>query len=176
MKKSPHSSLRRDRNKKPFYETDEETVSDDHSNGVDASSAVIPKPPTIHSATQTEVFWPMPYEHLFLSIFPSLRDDLTEVKSTAKIPIPATALHQTVEPNRPSLYDLLDKYVEGCVAAENQNSKEQLQLIQDQVKLLQQELLFERYRRETHAYKNRTLQSDAKNTRLLEECNSALVS
>lgn len=176
MKKSLHASLPKDCNKKPFYETDEEIVSEDHSNGVAASSALISKPPTIHSATQTEVFWPMPYEHLFLLIFPSLRDDLTEVKTTAKIPTPGTALHRTIEPNRPSLYDLLDKYVEGCAAAENQNSKDQVQLIQDQVKLLQQQLLFERHRRETHAYKNRTLLSNAKNIRLLEEHNSALVS
>ncbi|CAH1133007.1 unnamed protein product [Ceutorhynchus assimilis] len=161
VKKSPHVPS------KPFYETDEETVSEDQvsniSNGVDAKS----KNSKSSTQTQTDVFWPMPYEHLFLNIFPSLKEDSIEIKASPA-PSPAPVFNQMIEPCKPSLYDILDKYIEKCVATSDSNS------LRDQLQLVHQQLYFERHRRETHAYRNRTLLSDAKSTRLLEECNSAL--
>nr|CAH7719168.1 unnamed protein product [Callosobruchus chinensis] len=54
------------------------------------------------------------------------------------------------------------------------NDRNTVQYLKDQLQLVHQHLLFERHRREIHAYRNRRLLSDAKSTRLLEECNSAL--
>lgn len=48
-------------------------------------------------------------------------------------------------------------------------------LVKNQLQLLHQQLLFERHRRETHAYGNRRLLADARNIRAFEEHNSALV-
>lgn len=45
-----------------------------------------------------------------------------------------------------------------------------------QIQLVQQQLLFERYRREAFSSRNRKLLADAKNIKALEEYNSALVS
>ncbi|KAL1517767.1 hypothetical protein ABEB36_001491 [Hypothenemus hampei] len=170
MKKSPQVSSKDNRNK-PFYETDEETVSEDqvsvNSNGLDAKIKK-QKFPAVNSATQTDVFWPMPYEHLFLNIFPSLKEESMDIKPSPA-PSPAPVLHQPLEIYKPSLYDILDKYIEYCVATTDNNNS-----LRDQLQLSHQQLLFERHRRETHAYRNRRLLSDAKNTRLLEEYNSAL--
>ncbi|XP_060535655.1 hamartin isoform X2 [Cylas formicarius] len=158
-------------NKKPFYETDEETVSADRvestsnaPNGLNVKEHKKEPPKHMTVTTQTDNFWPMPYEHLFLNIFPSL--EASEVKpSPAPSPAP---LNTSQEKCQPSLYEILDRYIEkASSAADTKNLNEQLQL-------LHQQLLFERYRRETHAYRNRRLLSDAKNTRLLAECNSAL--
>ncbi|XP_076272386.1 hamartin-like isoform X3 [Rhynchophorus ferrugineus] len=135
------------------------------SNGVDVKSSK-QKFVLIHAHTQTEVFWPMPYEHLFLMIFPSLKEESIDAKLSPS-PSPALAL-QSAEQYKPSLYDILDKYIESCVATADNNT------IKDQLQLVHQQLLFERHRREVHAYGNRRLLSDAKSTRLLEECNSAL--
>ncbi|XP_019761894.1 hamartin isoform X3 [Dendroctonus ponderosae] len=170
MKKSPHVPAKGNKSR-PFYETDEETLSGDqastHSNGLDMKAKKMNFPVT-SSATQTEVFWPMPYEHLFLNIFPSLKEEAPEMRPSST-PSPAPALHQGMEPYKPSLYDILDKYIENCVATVDSNNA-----LKDQLQLIYQQFLFERHRRETHAYRNRRLLSDAKNTRLLEEYNSAL--
>ncbi|XP_050300815.1 hamartin isoform X2 [Anthonomus grandis grandis] len=167
MKKTPYILPK----SKPFYETDEETVSEDqgsnHSNGVEGRSRRQKFSALMDSATQTEVFWPMPYEHLFLNVFPSLKEESLEVKPSP-VPSPAPALNQVVETYKPSLYDILDKYIEKSVATGDSNT------LREQLQLLHQQFLFERHRRETHAYRNRRLLSDAKSTRLLEECNSAL--
>ncbi|XP_066138262.1 hamartin-like isoform X1 [Euwallacea fornicatus] len=164
IKKSPHPTHKGNKTR-PFYETDEETMSEDQSNGLCEERK---KHKSMNSATQTEVFWPMPYEHLFLNIFPSLKEESAEIKPSP-VPSPAPVLHQVMDPYRPSLYDILDKYIDNTVATIDNNHS-----LRDQVQLIHQHFLFERHRRETHAYRNRRLLSDAKNTRLLEEYNSAL--
>ncbi|XP_066249925.1 hamartin isoform X2 [Euwallacea similis] len=164
IKKSPHPTHKGNKTR-PFYETDEETMSEDQSNGLCEERK---KHKSMNSATQTEVFWPMPYEHLFLNIFPSLKEESAEIKPSP-VPSPAPVLHQAMDPYRPSLYDILDKYIDNTVATIDNNHS-----LRDQVQLIHQHFLFERHRRETHAYRNRRLLSDAKNTRLLEEYNSAL--
>lgn len=50
------------------------------------------------------------------------------------------------------------------------------EVVKNQLQLLHQQLLFERHRRETHAYGNRRLLADARSIRAFEEHNSALVS
>uniref|UniRef100_A0A6P7F9D8 Hamartin n=1 Tax=Diabrotica virgifera virgifera TaxID=50390 RepID=A0A6P7F9D8_DIAVI len=116
--------------------------------------------------TQTETFWP--YEHLFLGVFPSL--DNSEMKpSPDASPAP---FHISQEKTLPSsIYDTLDHYIAVAVRSSDKHSKEHMK---EQLELVHQQLLFERHRRETHAYRNRRLLSDAKSTRSLEEYNSAL--
>lgn len=60
--------------------------------------------------------------------------------------------------------------------AVHSNDRDVVKSLREQLQLLHQQQLFERHRRETHAFKNRRLLADAKNTRALEEYNSALVS
>ncbi|KAK5642961.1 hypothetical protein RI129_009128 [Pyrocoelia pectoralis] len=119
------------------------------------------------SETQTENFWPMPYEHLFLGIFPSL--DASDIKpSPAPSPAPLNVQDKfsTVSP-----YEILDKYID---IAGRVSERDPIKSTRDQLSLLHQQLLFERHRREIHALKNRRLLADAKNTKALEEHNSAL--
>lgn len=136
------------------------------------------------SETQTENFWPMPYEHLFLGIFPSLENQ--EVKpSPAPSPAPMNEkfcppvsvneiLDKLVGGNwllkeKADLMDFLFRYIEK---AAHSNDRE---VVKNQLQLLHQQLLFERHRRETHAYGNRRLLADARSIRAFEEHNSALV-
>lgn len=63
------------------------------------------------------------------------------------------------------------RYIDIAVRSEKDGTKH----LKEQLQLLHQWLLFERHRREAHAVKNRRLLADAKNTKALEEHNSALV-
>ncbi|CAG9857248.1 unnamed protein product [Phyllotreta striolata] len=170
MKKSPSNLLKENINK-PLNETDEEsqekndTVARNNVNGVTKATAKIATA-SIAATTQTENFWP--YEHLFLGVFPSL--ECGDVKpspeaSPAHFAVPAEKSLPT------SIYDTLDQYIEVAVRSSDRNSP---QYIKEQLELVHQQLRFERHRRETHAYRNRRLLSDAKSTRSLEEYNSAL--
>ncbi|CAH0547663.1 unnamed protein product [Brassicogethes aeneus] len=170
MKKSPAAPQAKESLDNTLVETDEDgaTVSDcpsaqkNSQNGV----SVAPRISTgVSCTTQTESFWP--YQFLFLGIFPSL--EAGEVKpSPAPSPAPFSYLQDRYSP---SIYDILDKYVENAVLG---TEKESIYYLKEQLQLVRLQLLFERHRRETHAYRNRRLLSDAKSTRLLEECNSAL--
>ncbi|CAH1109846.1 unnamed protein product [Psylliodes chrysocephalus] len=118
------------------------------------------------ATTQTENFWP--YEHLFLGVFPSLESG--EIKPSPEAsPAPFNIPDEKSLPT--SIYDTLDHYIDVAVRSSDKNS---VQHLKEQLELVHQQLLFERHRRETHAYRNRRLLSDAKSTRSLEECNSAL--
>lgn len=106
MKKSPVSSIK-DNVSRTLDETDEEPneerAESAMSNGVDAMSDVSSNR-LANIETQTDNFWPMPYEHLFLGIFPTLG---TEVKSS---PGPVTTIGGSQERyNQPSIYEVLDK-------------------------------------------------------------------
>lgn len=171
MKKSPNISTK-DNISKPLDETDEETISEDrfdsnhyHSSNVQFDNK--PKKVCLSCTTQTDNFWPMPYEPLFLVIFPSIENEIKPSPAPSPAPI-----NLTQDRYQPSIYEILDKYIETAVTCNEKDSKQSLK---DHLQLLHQQLLFERHRRETHAYRNRRLLADAKSTRLLEECNSALV-
>ncbi|RZC40323.1 hamartin, partial [Asbolus verrucosus] len=169
MKKSPVSSIK-DNVSRTLDETDEEPnmerAESAMSNGVDAmSDASSQKLATIE--TQTDNFWPMPYEHLFLGIFPTLG---TDVKSSPG-PILSSMGGSQERYSQPSIYEVLDKYVETAIL---DNDKDNIKGLKNQLKLVHQQLLFERHRREIHAFKNRRFLADAKNTQVLEEHNSAL--
>nr|CAI5859943.1 unnamed protein product [Callosobruchus analis] len=169
MKKTGNTSAK-DNIDKPLNETDEEanvekscSASHNESNG--SVDAFFLARNYNSSSTQTENFWP--YEHLFLAVFPSL-----ESNDYKPSPVPSPApFNICQDKNPPSVYDLLDRYVETAVYTNDRNT---VQYLKDQLQLVHQHLLFERHRREIHAYRNRRLLSDAKSTRLLEECNSAL--
>ncbi|XP_063919767.1 hamartin isoform X2 [Zophobas morio] len=176
MKKSPVSSVKDNvsRTSRTLDETDEESnveraesadrAESAMSNGVDAmSDASSQKLASVE--TQTENFWPMPYEHLFLGIFPTLG---VEVKSS---PGPGTSSGSQERYSQPSINEVLDKYVETAI---QDNDKDNIKGLKNQLKLVHQQLLFERHRREIHAFKNRRFLADAKNTQVLEEHNSAL--
>lgn len=125
---------------------------------------------SVSAETQTENFWPMPYEHLFLGIFPSM--ETADVRpSPAPSPAPYNVLQEKL--NSASIYDTLDKYIDVAV---HSTEKETVKSLKDQLQLMQLQLLFERHRRETHALKNRRLLADARDMKALQEHNSALVS
>ncbi|CAH1968886.1 unnamed protein product [Acanthoscelides obtectus] len=162
MKKTGLSSAK-DNIDKPLKETDEEITVE--KNGSDSHNGSMEERTYSTNSTQTENFWP--YEHLFLAVFPSLESN-NEYRAS---PLPSPAPFKE-ERSSPSVYDVLDRYLEtACHASSDKNS---VQYLKDQLQLVHQHLLFERHRREIHAYRNRRLLSDAKSTRLLEECNSAL--
>ncbi|XP_057651487.1 hamartin isoform X1 [Diorhabda carinulata] len=163
MKKSPTNPLK-DLDK-TLDETDEET-NEKTENLTQHKPAPTKSIDVNHSTTQTENFWP--YEHLFLGVFPSL--EINELKPSPDAS-PAASYTYNDRSLPPSIYDTLDHYIKVAVRTYEKNSKEQLK---NQLELVYQHLLFERHRRETHAYRNRRLLADAKSTRSLEECNSAL--
>ncbi|KAL3284794.1 hypothetical protein HHI36_018935 [Cryptolaemus montrouzieri] len=140
---------------KPLKETDEETEE------MLCETQSVEKC-MISRETQTEDSY-LPYEHLFLNIFPCLVG--TEVKSSpSPSPMPLKPFGE--KESQHSVYNVLDKYIEI--------SKGDISQPAIQIQLLQQQLLFERYRRETFSARNRKLLADAKNVKALEEYNSAL--
>lgn len=169
IKKSP--ILSKENKTKPLDETDEELSEDNidarASNGIQQKSPAKPKLMT-SITTQTENLWPMPYEHLFLEIYPSLENN--DIKPS---PAPSPAPFNVSQEKHSSFYEVLDKYIETAVAC-SEKEKDSIQNLKNEIRLMHQQLLFERHRRETHAYRNRRLLADAKSTRLLEECKSAL--
>lgn len=110
MKKS-HVVAAIDNINKPLDETDEETQPDVVPNGLDFSDKKEPrKAKQIHlstSQTQTENFFVMPYEHLFLDIFPSLEN--SEIKySPAPSPAPLNLQQDKYSPPI-SVNEILDR-------------------------------------------------------------------
>lgn len=86
MKKSSPAQPAKDSIVKTLDETDEEGHIEPR-NGVVTTNRRTKQMVLKCSETQTENFWPMPYEHLFLGIFPSLENQ--EVKpSPAPSPAP----------------------------------------------------------------------------------------
>ncbi|XP_044767181.1 hamartin isoform X2 [Coccinella septempunctata] len=114
------------------------------------------------SETQTDSY--MSYEHLFLNIFPCLGS--TDVKtSPSSSPMPIKPFGEK-DSQQHSIHNVLDKYMEIC--------KGDISNPTIHIQLVQQQLLFERYRREAFSSRNRKLLADAKNVKALEEYNSAL--
>lgn len=105
MKKTGSVQPAKDNIGKILDETDEEGNMETK-NGVVANRKAKQKILTC-SETQTENFWPMPYEHLFLGIFPSLENQ--EVKpSPAPSPAPISIQQEKYCPPV-SLSEILDK-------------------------------------------------------------------
>ncbi|KAF5277664.1 hypothetical protein FQA39_LY18452 [Lamprigera yunnana] len=132
IKKSPLVP-KKDNTNKTLVEADEELIKDGDCKHTQKELSTI--------ETQTENFWPMPYEHLFLGIFPSL--DNSDIKpSPAPSPAPSNVQDkfQTVSP-----YEILDKYIDIAVHV---NERDPIKNLRDQLYLLQQQLLFEKHRRE----------------------------
>lgn len=120
-------------------------------------------------STQTENFWP--YEHLFLGIFPSL--EYGDVKpSTAPSPVPYNTAQERF--TSLSIYETVDRYIK--VAVHTNSERDNVKYLMDQLQLMHLQLVFEKHRRETHALKNRSLLADARDMKVLQEHNSALVS
>lgn len=108
MKKSPVVSGKDNMNDKTLLETDEDGGADTQdakpmANGIDATSVGNRKKrekdiclKTIE--TQTENLWPMPYDHLFPSVFPSLESNET-----------APLIKKQEKPQCANIYDISDK-------------------------------------------------------------------
>lgn len=109
MKKS-HVVPAIDNISKPLDETDEEAHPEIVSNGFDVSDKK-KSSKQIHlstSETQTENFFAMPYEHLFLDIFPSLEN--SEIRcSPAPSPAPLNLQQDKYSPPI-SVNEILDRY------------------------------------------------------------------
>lgn len=107
MKKtSPNQSVK----EKPLDETDEETGGGG-GNNIETKNGIVYEKRTKQSIlkcseTQTENFWPMPYEHLFLGIFPSFENQ--EIKPSPA-PSPAPMNEKFCPPL--SVNEILDKLV-----------------------------------------------------------------
>lgn len=99
MKKSPVSSIK-DNVSRTLDETDEEEAIENVSNGLALENLK-----NVSAETQTDNFWPMPYEHLFLGIFPTLG---TEVKSSPG-PVSLSLGSSQEKHNQPSIYEVLDR-------------------------------------------------------------------
>lgn len=120
-------------------------------------------------STQTDNFWS--YEHLFLGIFPSLEyGDIKPSPSPSPAPYNLTQERFTTL----SIYETLDRYIE--VAVHSSNERDSVKSLKDQLQLMHLQLLFEKHRREIHALKNRRLLADARDMKVLQEHNCALVS
>ena len=63
----------------------------------------------VTSETQTEETWPMPYEHLFLNVYPPNDAKLNTSNNSNSSPAPDSLNHKLSL--WPSPYDILDKYV-----------------------------------------------------------------
>lgn len=108
MKKS-HVVPPKDNTNKTLDEACEENNSEIVSNGVISSfkkARKVRQKLLTTSETQTENFWPMPYEHMFLTIFPALEN--ADIKpSSSPSPAPNLQLEKYCPPV--SLNDILDK-------------------------------------------------------------------
>lgn len=108
MKKTSPAQPAKDTIAKTLDETDEEGTVETR-NGVVTTTTTNRRAKHIHlkcSETQTENFWPMPYEHLFLGIFPSLENQ--EIKPSPA-PSPAPMNEKFCPPV--SVNEILDKLV-----------------------------------------------------------------
>lgn len=134
--------------------------------------------PQRSTSTQTLDLWPMPYEHLFLGVFPLLEMN-TEVRP---IPSPSPAPVYSDKLVRFSPYEMLDKYIEQASFSYEHDGKRnkvhsleaEIKNLREQLGLVHLQLQYERHRREVHAVRNRRLLGESRNNKTLEEHNSAL--
>lgn len=68
----------------------------------------------VNSETQTSNLWPMPYEHLFLDVFPFVEKETGEPK-VSPAPSPAPFAQDKGNCFGSSVYDILDKFVAVCM-------------------------------------------------------------
>lgn len=170
----------------PLTSTTEVKVTLDESDELSAESNATPVPAngidittTCSStvATQTLDLWPMPYEHLFLGIFP-----LMETSELKPSPAPSPAPNYYTD-KKFSPYETLDKYIEQASKTQELSQVGKLtplretsetKALKEQLKLLHIQLQYERHRREVHAIRNRRLLGESRSNRALEEHNAAL--
>lgn len=140
---------------------------------------------TLSVSTQTDN--PLPYEHLFLGVFPALdhypqHSNFDDTQSISYHPdsnsSPLLFNHKSTHF---SPYQAVDTYIDKVVYSHNEAKKNKIQGIESelnackiQIQLLNLQLQFEKYRREVHAERNRRLLGKSRNNRALEEHNSAL--
>ncbi|KAK7868190.1 hypothetical protein R5R35_003057 [Gryllus longicercus] len=133
----------------------------------------------LSASTQTVDWVPLPYEHLFLSVFPPILQSCDMKSSSA--PSPAPMHHQTDPPlPRLSPYAMVDKYIETVVQGQEvkkpkyAGTETEIKILKEQLVLLNIQLHFERQRREVHAERNRRLLGKSRSNRALDEHNLAL--
>lgn len=106
MKKSSATLPSKDSRSKTLVEADEEI------NNSNRGDLMVNRDPVNLSTTETQTdnFWPMPYEHLFLGIFPSL-ENCDMKPSPAPSPAPNAAQWDKFPTVIGSPYEILDRYV-----------------------------------------------------------------
>jgi len=121
----------------------------------------------VHSSVQTDELMIFPYEHLFPSALPQ--------QWFAGQAGPEGAADDQKKSCNP--YALLDTYVDAlsCKSTPITGGEKQEKSLRDEVTLLHNLLLFERYRREILGHRNRRLLGKTKSSRILEEQKNALV-
>ncbi|XP_061717477.1 hamartin [Cydia pomonella] len=119
-----------------------------------------PRPPTRSTevAVQTVDAWPEPYEFIIADFYRNLPDDFSKEGS---------------EPASPC--ERLDKYLSSLYAGAGAGAGEERRgEATEQLALLHAQLLYERWRREAHAERNRRLLGRCRQVRALELQNQAL--
>ena len=112
---------------------------------------------------QTDEFVVFPYEHLFSCVLPQwivMKPEETKAK--------------VINP-----YDVLDQFIQASskkvVDSKHGDNQQQVKVLQDEIAMLHNQVLYERHRRETLGLRNRRLLGKTKSSRVLEEENTALV-
>lgn len=121
--------------------------------------------------SQTVDVWPMAYEYLYSDILQNFCEQSLKVGEVAV---------EEKNPLKFSPYHQVDRYIEILsqkISGESGNKrgpKEEADHLRQQLQLLQLELMYERHRREVHAFRNRRLLGRSRKNRAAEEQNQAL--
>lgn len=132
------------------------------------------RPEMVSEGTQTTEG--APYEHLFMSVFPTMDGH----SSSAPSPAPLSSQHETMQtkPENISPQAQLDHFLWSILENRPKSSGMEAESIEnklkEQIMLLNIQLQFERQRREVHAERNRRLLGRSRNNRALEEVKTAL--
>jgi tuberous sclerosis protein 1 len=107
--------------------------------------------------------WPQPYEYMLYGLLQE-EIDIKKLEESTKQP----TLRFT--PN-----GMLDEYIEICIKNKHPSDNRRLEdIYRENIRLLNLQLQYEKYRREIHAERNRRLLGKSRAIRALEQNNEAL--
>uniref|UniRef100_A0A1B6DIZ6 Hamartin n=1 Tax=Clastoptera arizonana TaxID=38151 RepID=A0A1B6DIZ6_9HEMI len=173
---------------KPLVEKEEDDGEQPTINGLSGNTSLLKKEKeTISVHTQTEIM--LPYEHLFLGVFPAL-DQQNIISTNNSVENQVSLQNNDVNSSSPlflqksiaySPYQAIEAFINITIQSNNHFKKNKIQVenelktCKEQLQLLSLQLQFEKHRREMHSERNRRLLGKSRNIRALEEHNSALV-
>uniref|UniRef100_A0A1B6CYZ0 Hamartin n=1 Tax=Clastoptera arizonana TaxID=38151 RepID=A0A1B6CYZ0_9HEMI len=172
---------------KPLVEKEEDDGEQPTINGLSGNTSLLKKEKeTISVHTQTEIM--LPYEHLFLGVFPAL-DQQNIISTNNSVENQVSLQNNDVNSSSPlflqksiaySPYQAIEAFINITIQSNNHFKKNKIQVenelktCKEQLQLLSLQLQFEKHRREMHSERNRRLLGKSRNIRALEEHNSAL--